>query len=182
MKVLALMGSPRKKANTDLLLDEYLKGVVSTNNDAVVNKIVLQEKKIACCTSCNGCKMLKSKRCVVKDDMQEIYPLIKEADVIVLATPIYWWSMSAQLKIFIDRLYGLEEKELLKTKECVLLTTYGGALPNEGPSLVENTIKEICDYLGIKFRTAYGVCTDDEVQVTENFKALKEVYDLGASL
>lgn len=182
MKILALMGSPRKKGNTDILLDEFLRGLSNNNKNIEINKIVLQDKKIACCVSCNGCKMLKSQRCVVKDDMQQLYPLVKEADIIVFSTPIYWWSMSAQLKIFVDRLYGLGEKSSLKNKTCVLLTTYGGALPNEGPRLVEQTFREICGHMGMKLQCSYGVCTGEGTALSENSSQLKEVYELGFNI
>lgn len=182
MNILAVQGSPRLNKNTDILLEKFLEGVKDKNEKCKINKIFLQEKNIQFCKACNACKNEEIGHCIINDDMQEIYPLISDVNILVLATPVYWWSMSAQLKTFIDRIYGLSNKKQLKGKKCVLLMTYGGALPNEGPRIVEETIKEICNYIGLEFVDVYGVCTDEEVQVSDNPKAQEEVYRLGYNI
>ena len=78
MKVAAFLGSPRKNGNTARLLEEFLKGV-SEKNGVMINKIYLQENKISGCTDCGYC--LISTGCKIEDDMQNIYPIIKEANV-----------------------------------------------------------------------------------------------------
>lgn len=180
MKILALLGSPRKKGNTALLMDEYLKGIKASNEDAQIIKIYLDEKKIYGCIACEACRNVNIGLCAINDDMQELYPLFCQADMVVYATPIYWWSVSAQLKAFMDRCYALGSVEnSFKGKKAALLMTYGGEMPNKGPELVKTTFEEICDYKDMKLVDVYGVCTDDYMPVVENTEALKDVYEMG---
>lgn len=178
MKVAAFLGSPRKNGNTARLLAEFLKGA-GENSEIIIDEVFLRDKKISGCTACQGCK--KSTGCIVNDDMQKLYPIIKSADVLVFAMPIYWWSIPGQMKCFIDRLYGLKEKEI-QGKKLHVLMTYGGALPNSGPELVERTFKDICEYIEVELVNVYGVCTDDYIPVEENTEALKDVYELGKNI
>ena len=99
MKVLGIMGSPRIKGNTDLLLDEALKGAQSQG--AEVEKIVVDKLKIAPCREYYGC--LRDGNCVIRDDMDDIYPKLLEADGIIVASPIFFYGLTAQLKALIDR-------------------------------------------------------------------------------
>lgn len=99
-KVLILSGSPRKGGNSDLLCDEFLKGAKESGNEAL--KIRVAEKKIGYCRGCYACKNTGG-TCAIKDDMAEILPKIIDADVIVLASPVYFYSIDAQLKTLIDR-------------------------------------------------------------------------------
>lgn len=103
MKVLGIMGSPRLKSNTDLLLDEALKGAKS--KPAEVEKIIVDKLKIAPCREYYGC--LKDGNCVIRDDMDDIYPKLVEADGIIVASPIFFYGISAQLKALIDRCQAL---------------------------------------------------------------------------
>jgi len=180
MKVLALLGSPRKKGNTGLLLDEYLRGIKDAREDAEIIKVNLQEKNLHGCMACEACHNAAIGQCVIKDDMQELYPLFRQADMVVYATPVYWWSVTAQLKAFMDRCYALGPiKDSFAGKKAALLMTYGGELPNKGPELVRTMFEEICDYKDMKLIASYGVCTDEYMPVAENEKALKDVYDMG---
>lgn len=99
-KVLILSGSPRRGGNSDTLCDEFLKGAVAAGNE--VEKIFLAEKKIAPCSGCYFCQN-HGGRCVFNDDMGEILQKMIDADVLVLSTPVYFYSLSSQLKAAIDR-------------------------------------------------------------------------------
>ena len=99
MKVLAISASPRKGGNSDVLCDQFLKGAAEAGH--VTEKINLGSMKISPCAACYRC--MKNHSCVQKDDMEEILEKLIEADVIVLATPVYFYCMDAQLKIMIDR-------------------------------------------------------------------------------
>ncbi|MFC1981040.1 flavodoxin family protein [Chloroflexota bacterium] len=113
LKVLGIMGSPRIKGNTDLLLDEALKGAQS--QQAEVEKIVVDKLKIAPCREYYGC--LKDGNCVIRDDMDEIYPKITDADIIIVASPMFFYGPSAQIKALIDRCQALwARKYVLKQK------------------------------------------------------------------
>lgn len=98
-KVLILSGSPRKGGNSDLLCDEFMRGAKDSGND--VEKIRIADKKIAPCSGCYACR--KSGKCIHQDDMAEILQKMIDSDVIVLASPVYFYSVDAQLKAVIDR-------------------------------------------------------------------------------
>lgn len=97
-KVLILSGSPRKGGNSDLLCDEFLRGARESGNE--VEKIFLRSKKVAPCNACYACK---NGPCAIKDDMAEILEKMLAADVIVMASPVYFYSIDAQMKAVIDR-------------------------------------------------------------------------------
>lgn len=97
--VLIISSSPRRHGNSDLLCDMFAKGAEESGNN--VEKIFLKDKEINYCTGCGVCNT--THRCVIKDDMAEILDEMVNADVIVLATPVYFYSMAAQMKTLIDR-------------------------------------------------------------------------------
>lgn len=183
MKILALLGSPRKGGNTDLLLEEYIKGIKEAGKPTEITKVYLNSKSIHGCNACEACRSTTIGQCVIKDDMQELYPLFREANMVIYATPIYWWSVSAQLKAFMDRCYALGQVEGSFTgKKAALLMTYGGELPNSGPELVKTAFEDICEYKEMKLVHVYSVCTDDYMPVAENTKALGDVYRMGSEV
>lgn len=99
-QVLILSSSPRKGGNSDILCDEFLRGAKESGNQ--VEKIFLGDKQINYCTGCGVCSV-HQKPCPQKDDMAEILEKMKAADVIVMATPVYFYTMAAQMKTLIDR-------------------------------------------------------------------------------
>lgn len=98
-KVLILSGSPRKNGNSDILCDAFARGAAEAGHR--VEKIRVAEKKIGYCRACYACK--ESGICAIKDDMAEILQRMIDADVLVLASPVYFYSIDAQLKALIDR-------------------------------------------------------------------------------
>ena len=102
-KVLILSASPRKGGNSDLLCDQFLLGAKETGHAA--EKIFLRDKKINHCLACGACQG-NGGRCVQKDDMVEVLDKMIAADVIVMATPVYFYSMNGQMKTLIDRTYA----------------------------------------------------------------------------
>ena len=99
-RVLILSSSPRRNGNSDTLCNEFMRGAQETGNQ--VEKIFLKDKRINYCTGCSVCSMYQ-KPCPQKDDAAEIVEKMIEADVIVMATPVYFYAMSAQMKTMIDR-------------------------------------------------------------------------------
>lgn len=99
IEVLGLAGSPRKGGNSDLLLDAFLQGTQKAG--AVPEKIYLNDLHIRPCQACDGCA--QTGYCVLRDDLQELYPKVAACSGLVLATPITFGSLSAQVKTFIDR-------------------------------------------------------------------------------
>ncbi len=103
MDILAVYGSPRKGGNTDTLLDAFVQGAEAAGAD--VRRIYVRELDISCCRGCRACET--AGRCVVDDDMQKIYPLLAEARALVLASPIFFYSVAGCAKIIIDRSQAL---------------------------------------------------------------------------
>jgi Multimeric flavodoxin WrbA len=99
-KILIVSGSPRKGGNSDVLCDEFLRGALASGNEA--EKIFLRSKKVGFCTACYSCRD-NGGICAIKDDMAKILAKIEAADVIVLASPVYFYSIDAQMKALIDR-------------------------------------------------------------------------------
>ncbi len=99
-KVLILSSSPRKGGNSDLLCDQFLRGAMEAGH--VAEKIFLKEKKINYCTGCGTC-IDRAKSCPQKDDMSEVLDKMVMADIIVMATPVYFYTMAGQMKTLIDR-------------------------------------------------------------------------------
>ena len=99
MKVLGIMGSPRIKGNSDLLIDEAIKGVQSQK--AETEKIIADKLNLTACREYYAC--LKDGKCVIKDDMDAIYQKILDADAIIVASPIFFYTVSAQLMLLISR-------------------------------------------------------------------------------
>ena len=99
MKVLGINGSPRIGGNTDVLLDRFLEGARSAG--AKTEKVILNNLKFSPCQEC--AQVRDDGKCIIEDDMQPIYKKIKDADIIILASPIFFGSLSAQTKMMIDR-------------------------------------------------------------------------------
>lgn len=118
-KVLILSGSPRKGGNSDILCDQFAKGAQEAGNK--VEKIRVADKKIGYCRACYYCRD-HAGECAVKDDMAEVLRKMIEADVIVLASPVYFYSIDAQLKAVIDRTVArwleVENKEFYYIVTC----------------------------------------------------------------
>ena len=106
-KIVILNGSPRKLGNTSVLVKAFTEGAESVGN--TVTEFLLDRMDIHGCKGCFGGQSSKECPCVQKDDMAQIYPAVKECDVVVLASPLYYWTMSGQLRTALDRLFALEE-------------------------------------------------------------------------
>jgi len=130
-QVLVLSSSPRKNGNSNALCDQFVKGATDARNE--VKKVRIAEKKINYCTGCYHCA--KTGKCSQKDDMPEILDAMQAADVIVLATPVYFYTMCAQMKTVIDR--TVARYTALKDKELYFIVT----AEERGPAALERTIE-----------------------------------------
>ena len=185
MKVLGIYGSPRKGGNSDRLLDRALDGAGSAG--AEITRIYARDLKMAGCIECGGCD--RTGRCVVEDDMQGVYPLMEEADVIFLASPIFFYGVTAQVKAVIDRAQASWNKHLIeKTPEERRVPGSGrgyliGVGASRGKNLFEGAIltaRYFYDALdmsyegGIFFRSL-----EKKGAVRENPETLQEAFNLG---
>ena len=106
-KIIVLNGSPRKTGNTSALVKAFTEGAESAGH--TVTEFFLDAMDIHGCKGCFGGHSSRECPCVQKDDMAQIYPAVKACDVVVLASPLYYWTLSGQLKTALDRLFALEE-------------------------------------------------------------------------
>jgi multimeric flavodoxin WrbA len=146
--ILVLSGSPRKGFNTDRLTDAFMDGVKAAGKS--VHHFRVADMTIGGCKGCNYCDKHEH-QCFQHDDMELIYPLLKKCDAVCFASPIYYFTISAQLKLALDRFYALR-RNLSHIKKAALLVTNGS--PGAGADFVSESavhmFKQICDYLGWK--------------------------------
>ena len=151
--VLAIQGSPRKNGSTNKILNVF-EDHIQKDGRFLYKKHHLQDLDISPCIACNSCRKGDGRYCVHKDDMEGIYLSILEAEILILATPVYFAGMSSQMKIFLDRLYALTKAGtdlgVFRGKQLLLLITFGDPEPNPGVLLIEETFKVIAEALGIK--------------------------------
>ncbi len=128
-KLVVLKGSPKENGNSSTLANHAIQG--ARDSGAEIEEFFLHNMDINPCDACDFCKGLEGGSCIVEDDMQQIYPKLISADAILLASPIYWFTISAQLKACIDRWYALEGPEgyLLAGKRFGVVLAYGDSDP-----------------------------------------------------
>ncbi|NHJ14669.1 MAG: flavodoxin family protein [Candidatus Thorarchaeota archaeon] len=142
-RVLGIIGSPRKGGNTEILVDEVLAGAEEAG--ASITKVALRDLKISPCRACDKCR--RSGTCHHDDDMAELLSLMKESNVWVLGTPIYWWGPTAQVKAFVDRWYGADQR-IFQGKQIVLTIPMGGGDKYYARHTI-GMFEDICNYLGM---------------------------------
>ncbi len=177
MKLLAIVGSPRKGGNTDLLMDQVVRGAQEA--DTEVERIFLQDLSIAPCNACDAC--LKTGVCTLEDDMIPLYDALYESDVWVLGTPIYFRGPSAQLKAFIDRWYAFAHApwdQKVRGKRVILVAPFGDDDPCSADAVIAMLSKAL-DYLKMDFSRQVVAMAHARGAVAQNEEALKEAYEAG---
>jgi multimeric flavodoxin WrbA len=182
-KIVILKGSPRKKGNSNILAESLAKGAKDSNTE--VEEFFLQDMDIKPCNACDVCIKNPEKGCIINDDMQKIYPSLRSADSIVIASPIYWFNMSAQTKIFIDRLYGLIEpqKHALREKKIGIILTYGDTNEHSSGAInAINSFKDMFRYIGAEITGIIHGTAMDAGQIKQNKELMDKAYKLGVEL
>lgn len=176
-KVLILSSSPRKGGNSETLAAAFAKGAQEAGNQVEI--IYLREKKYGFCKGCLAC--LKLGHCVIDDDAVEITAKMHDADVLTFATPIYYYSVSGQLKTMLDRANPLYDTDYAFTKAYLLATA-----AEDEPETAEGTIKAVqgwvdcfprCQFVETVF--AGGVNAVGEIA---GHPALERAYQIGKNL
>lgn len=172
-KILILSGSPRKDGNSDMLCNEFMRGAAESGNE--VEKIRVSEKKIGYCTACYACR--GTGVCAIKDDMAEVMQKIIDADVLVLASPVYFYSIDAQLKALIDRTVCRWTE--VKNKEFYYIMTAA----DSGMESMETTLACFRGYAdcveGAKeMGVIYGTGVYDKGEIL-NKQQMQEAYEMG---
>jgi len=185
MKVLGIMGSPRRQSNTDILLDKALEGAKEAG--AEVEKVLVSKLKISPCLEIYAC--LKDGNCAIKDDMELLYKKLIEADHIVFASPIFFYGITSQAKAIIDRCQALwVRKHVLKVggDDRVRRGLFISVGATRGERLFDGavlTVKYFFDAVDVKYSgdlLVRGI--DDKAQIEERPTALQDAFRHGQEL
>jgi multimeric flavodoxin WrbA len=177
VQITALVGSPRRNGNTDLLVDQVLKGAESRGYGG--EKIYLYDYQISPCLDCRGCKK-GSFDCHLKDGMQEIRPSLEKADVIVFGTPVYLYGPTAKMKLLLDRLRPFIASKKLQGKRGILVSP-----SEEGPGCCGPLVEMFrmsflyleMELAGILLARAY-----ERGEIRGQPEELRRAWELGAGL
>lgn len=164
MNILVLNGSPRVSGNTAAMVKAFADGACENGHHVTV--VPVCQRKIAGCLACEYCHTKGNGKCIQQDDMQEIYPVLEEAEMIVLASPIYYHSFSGQLQCAINRIYALDKPKNLK--KAALILSSGSDSVYEGA--VYEYQNSFLDYLKLENMgvfTAFGKQNQSEEKLNE---------------
>src|SRR4030043_373283 len=186
MKVLGIMGSPRRQSNTETLLDKALEGAREAG--AEVEKVLVSKLKISPCLEIYACR--KDGNCAIKDDMQALYEKLLEADHVIFASPMFFYGVTSQAKAVIDRCQALwvrrhvlgmgKEDKRERRGMFISVGATRGAKLFDGAVL---TVKDFFDAIGVKYSgdlLVRGI--DNKGQITEHPTALQDAFRLGHQL
>lgn len=179
--VLVVTGSPRIGGNTDRLADAFVKGAKEAGHQVQI--FAAGRADIKPCKVCNACKTVG--KCVFEDDFQKVEPMLREADVIALVSPIYWYDISAQLKLMIDKFYSTDAQRHISESVLILSGAVEDAARFSGAVEV---YRQICK--GSVQWTDRGVvlaggCSSSAIGIDEKIldhPAMEEAYQLGKAL
>jgi len=195
--IIIIESSPRPKGNSTLLARELAAGAASLG--ARVETVRLADLNIGPCIACDACQQSLVQECVIDDDMKPLYSRVRSADVIVYATPIYWFTVSGQIKLFMDRCYALtyvgtapvEEGGVdvpvlendLKGKKFGVVLTYGDVDPFvSGAVNALRTFQDMARFLGAELvGQVYGSAVA-EGEIAGNSELMRQAYQLGRDL
>ena len=176
MNILILSGSPRKGGNTELLAEAFAKGASAQHHVEIVS---VRDYKVNPCLGCNAC--FKSNGiCAQKDDMSVIYEKVSQADMLVIASPVYFYGISAQLKAVIDRFHN-PIRDTFHIKKMALLLVGAASLPELFDAILTeyNLCLKFFDIKDTGKVLVRGVKDKGDINNTD---ALNEAYTLGLSM
>jgi multimeric flavodoxin WrbA len=181
-KIVILKGSPRVNGNSAVLADQAAKGAREAG--AHVESFILHNMDISPCDACDTC-LETGGVCVIKDDMQGLYPKLREADAILIASPIYWFTFSAQLKVCIDRWYAMQIPggHELSGKDIGIVIAYGDTDPyNSGAVNAIYTFESMFRYIEANIvGMVYGTANDIG-DAAKQPDLMEKAYQLGQTL
>ena len=186
MKVLGIMGSPRRQSNTEILLDRALAGAKKMGT--AVEKVAVSELKVHPCLEIYACR--KDGKCAIKDDMQQLYEKLLEADHIVFASPIFFYGLTSQAKAIVDRCQALWVRKYVlgigKEDRRIRRGMFISVGATRGERLFDGvvlTVKYFFDAIGVKYTgdlLIRGI--DGKAQIKEHSTALQDAFRLGQQL
>lgn len=182
--IVVVMGSPRKEGNSATLARQIIAG--AEENGAQVESFYLHGMNIQPCHACYQCNEALEDDCVRDDDMQSLYPKLRQADAIVIASPIYFFTVSAQTKLFIDRCYALlgpDEETAFKGKQIGIVLTYGDKDPfSSGAVNALRLFQDMFNYTESEIVGMIYGSAEEEGEIRENNELMKEAFELGKKM
>ncbi len=182
-KMLILLGSPRKNGNSAALAEKVGEGARAAG--ATVDTVYLNGLNIKPCQGCEKCQRDDARGCSVDDDMTPLYAKLREADSVVIASPVYWFHLSAQTKIFIDRLYavGVGRNNIFKGKSLALVLTYADPDPFvSGAVNALRSFQDICRHLDATLEGMVYGSAGSPGEIKGNPVVMDQAYLLGRHL
>ena len=180
-KVLGIVGSPRRGGNTDLLVDEILKGAKEKNLET--EKISLYKLTINPCDGCNVCFKNDDGNCKHKDDFSTLKEKMEESNTWIISTPIYWWGPTAITKAFIDRWYQHNiTRNFFENKNMILVIASGGGSESYSRHVV-GMMEDIASYVGLTLKEKI-ICTgvSKRGDVRNRPEDLKKALNIGRKI
>lgn len=186
-KILVVSGSPKKDGNTATLIEWFSEGACSKGAKVEVVRAAFLKYKSNGCTSCRACQKIKEYKCVISDDATPVLVKMIEANVIVMATPLYFFGPSAQLKLIFDRMFSLykwdNEKDTMETplkgKTLVLIAS---AFEDKGLDALEKPFALTAEYTGMKFESLLVPNAGVSGEIKNNVRIREKVIALGKSV
>jgi multimeric flavodoxin WrbA len=175
MNILVVTGSPRKNGNTEIMAEVFAQSTIETGHQVTVRK--LSELKVNPCIACKYC-FTHDGTCVQKDDMNDILKDLDKADMLVLASPIYWFDVSAQTKCFIDRMYACAKKGFHIKSIAMLLNSGADGVYDAA----EAQLKLTASYLKWEMKGIIKIPNLEEKGSIKYAKELEQVRDFAKSL
>ncbi len=196
-KIIIVEASPRQNGNSTILARQVAAGARFFGTQ--VETVHIRSMDIRPCTACDACQESLEADCIIDDDMKAIYPRLRSADAIVYATPVYWFTVSAQIKLFMDRCYALtflgtqpagESGEQVETYETDLggkkfgvVLTFGDVDPfASGAVNAIRTFQDMARFVGSEIVGFVYGSAQRPGEVADNTDLMKQAFDLGRAL
>lgn len=181
-QVLVLLGSPRKKGNSAALARRIGAGAESAG--ARVEIVYLHGLNIAPCQACYACQQPEAEGCALDDDMQPIYAKLKRADAWVLASPVFWFNMSAQMKLFLDRCFAMRAYQIdPRGKKAAIAMSFGDSDPfTSGCVNALRCFQDAFSYIGLPLAGMVYGSANRAGEIEQNDQLMQEAEELGRSL
>jgi multimeric flavodoxin WrbA len=181
--ILIFTGSPRRRGNSSILAGRVAEGAKAGGAD--VESYFLHDMEIKPCDACEACRDKTETDCLLDDDLRDVFPKIRQADGIVIASPIYWFTVSAQTKLFMDRWYALggPEGHAFKGKKFGIVLTYADADPfTSGAVNALRTFQDALNYVGAEIVDMVYGSAWEAGEIKKNKEVMEKAYELGKKM
>ena len=190
-KIMVLCSSPRKKGNTNTVVGWFTKAAVDTGAEVECIDVAHLDYKVNGCTACLGCQKSDKFQCVIKDEASDILARIPEVDVLIFASPIYFFGCNAQLKLILDRLYCLYKFDpatgefshnFKENFQLALIATAGGPA-GEGLDFTDHTCKAIAEFTKFGYESLLFPSTPyEQGKIQDNEEIKQKALEFGKKL